>query len=300
MPNQYKNKVVYGDSVLMDITDTTAEAGDVASGAVFYAKNGARTVGTFIQAQSDWNETDSTDPSYILNKPTIDASLSETSSNAVRNSEITAALNDKQGSAIYGSANTGDSDFITPSLVALYTTDAYHRDVILTYTDSYYGLLHFSSWSVADSAGIIVSNVILYYNELLCATLVGDTTSQSATWIFHVYPIQGTLTFDSTPTNNSTNPVTSGGVYTALSSKANSADIPSASSATPLVDGTAAVGTSTAYARADHVHPKITQTISMSNNVITLTGSDGSTSSVTLPVYSGGVTGITGATGGTS
>lgn len=71
MPNQYKNKVVYGDSVLMDITDTTAEAGDVASGAVFYAKNGARTVGTFVQAQSDWIEDDNTDPAFILNKPPI-------------------------------------------------------------------------------------------------------------------------------------------------------------------------------------------------------------------------------------
>lgn len=68
MPNQYKNKVIYGDSVLMDITDTTAEAGDVASGAVFYAKNGARTVGTFTQAQSDWVEDDTTDPAFILNR----------------------------------------------------------------------------------------------------------------------------------------------------------------------------------------------------------------------------------------
>lgn len=33
------------------------------------------------------------------------------------------------------------------------------------------------------------------------------------------------------------------------------ADIPSAADATPLMDGTAAVGTSTDYARADHVHP---------------------------------------------
>ena len=65
--------------------------------------------------------------------------------------------------------------------------------------------------------------------------------------------------------------------------------IPTASSTTPSVDGTGAVGTSTTYARADHVHPKITQTISISSNVITLTGSDGTTSSVTLPVYNGGV-----------
>ena len=66
-------------------------------------------------------------------------------------------------------------------------------------------------------------------------------------------------------------------------------DVPSASSTTPSADGTGAVGTATTYARADHVHPKITQTISISSNVITLTGSDGTTSSVTLPVYNGGV-----------
>lgn len=66
----------------------------------------------------------------------------------------------------------------------------------------------------------------------------------------------------------------------------------SPSSTTPLANGTAAVGTSTDYARADHVHPKITQTLSISGNVITLTGSDGSTSSVTLPVYNGAVTDV--------
>lgn len=37
--------------------------------------------------------------------------------------------------------------------------------------------------------------------------------------------LQTKLTFDSTPTENSTNPVTSGGVYTALGAKANSADV---------------------------------------------------------------------------
>ena len=40
------NKVVYGNTTIMDITDTTAEASDVASGAVFYDRGGVRTVGT--------------------------------------------------------------------------------------------------------------------------------------------------------------------------------------------------------------------------------------------------------------
>ena len=41
-----KNKVVYGDTTIMDITDTTAEAADVAAGKVFYNRAGERTGGT--------------------------------------------------------------------------------------------------------------------------------------------------------------------------------------------------------------------------------------------------------------
>ena len=223
---------------------------------------------------------------------TIDTPASVTNANDLTTKQyVDNALNNNQQSAIYGSANTGNDDFITPYMVAVYTAGDDHRDVIVTYTDSTYGILHFSSWSVAESFGGIVSNAILYYNsELLCATLFGLTTTSSEPWIFTVYSLQRALTFDSTPISYSRNPVTSDGIYTALSSKANNADIPSASSTAPLSDGTSAVvGVSTAYARADHVHPKITQTISMSNNVITLTGSDGSTSSVTLPIYDGTV-----------
>ena len=46
MPNENVNKVVFGDTTVMDITDTTATAPDVAQGAVFYGADGARTVGT--------------------------------------------------------------------------------------------------------------------------------------------------------------------------------------------------------------------------------------------------------------
>ena len=40
------NKVVYGNTTIMDITDTTATASDVANGQVFYDRGGVRTVGT--------------------------------------------------------------------------------------------------------------------------------------------------------------------------------------------------------------------------------------------------------------
>lgn len=51
--NENVNKVVYGDTTVMDITDTTATAPDVAQGAVFYGANGARTVGTLAEATDD-------------------------------------------------------------------------------------------------------------------------------------------------------------------------------------------------------------------------------------------------------
>lgn len=41
-----KNKVIFGDTTIMDITDTTAEAADVADGKVFYGNDGVRRTGT--------------------------------------------------------------------------------------------------------------------------------------------------------------------------------------------------------------------------------------------------------------
>lgn len=92
---------------------------------------------------------------------------------------------------------------------------------------------------------------------------------------------QNNLTFDAAPTANSTNPVTSGGVYTSLDNKVDKetgkglstndftteektklagiesgAQVnPSAASTDPLMDGTASAGSSSDYARGDHVHP---------------------------------------------
>ena len=48
--NEYVNKVEFGSTTIMDISDTTADAADVIDGEVFYTKSGARSVGTLSDA----------------------------------------------------------------------------------------------------------------------------------------------------------------------------------------------------------------------------------------------------------
>lgn len=50
-----KNKIIYGGTVLIDLTDTTATAADVADGKYFYGKDGVKTEGTNTK---DSNTTD--------------------------------------------------------------------------------------------------------------------------------------------------------------------------------------------------------------------------------------------------
>lgn len=48
MPDKAVNKVIYGNNVLMDITDTTAQASDVIQGKDFYRADGIKTSGTAV------------------------------------------------------------------------------------------------------------------------------------------------------------------------------------------------------------------------------------------------------------
>jgi hypothetical protein len=48
--NEYVNKVEFGNETLMDISDTTAEEGDVLEGQTFYTRSGAPATGSLGDA----------------------------------------------------------------------------------------------------------------------------------------------------------------------------------------------------------------------------------------------------------
>ena len=79
-----------------------------------YIKVNGTDVKVYTPVQADWNEPDETKPSYIANKPSIpegsvvDATLSDTSTNAVQNKVINAELVD-----IKGRLDTIEGDYIT-------------------------------------------------------------------------------------------------------------------------------------------------------------------------------------------
>lgn len=66
-----------------------------------YIKVNGTDVKVYEPVQADWNETDDTSPSYIKNKPNIpsgvivDDTLSDTSTNAIQNKTVKAALDEK-------------------------------------------------------------------------------------------------------------------------------------------------------------------------------------------------------------
>lgn len=64
--NPYKNKVIFGNQTVMDISDSTASESDVADGEVFYKGNGERAVGTgSYYSPTDATSTDIDDADYI-------------------------------------------------------------------------------------------------------------------------------------------------------------------------------------------------------------------------------------------
>lgn len=123
----------------------------------------------------------------------VDPSIDPESVNPVENRAVAAALDGKlDGAAVYPEW-TENAPYLTVGTVVSYKGLLW-RNTSPTY---HHGLPPGREGSVWTSSGVNIKNLK-----------------------------QDVLTFDSAPTANSVNPVTSGGVYTALQGKANATDLP--------------------------------------------------------------------------
>lgn len=102
----------------------------------------------------------------------------------------------------------------------------------------------------------------------------GVSSSNDAPVKVDVYGNLSAVTVDSAP--NSSNPdnlISSKAVADALADKANSSDIPQATTTSPKMDGTASAGSETTWARGDHRHPTDTSREAAANKKKTLDSS---------------------------
>lgn len=126
-----------------------------------------------------------------------DEALDTTSTNPVQNKVVTAALNNKaNASSLATVATSGKYGDLTgtPTKVSAFTNDS--------------GYLTSITWTQIGSKPTTLSGfgITDAYTKTQVDTALGKK--------------QNTLTFDTAPTSGSTNPVTSGGVYTELAKKA--------------------------------------------------------------------------------
>ena len=122
----------------------------------------------------------------------------------------------------------GDWVYVNSTQIMYFVSDEDHLDTEAGYTPVAAGI---AAKAVADKDGNQIDTTyqkIIDNNNKLSSDLVDDSNAtnkftnetEKQTWNGK----QDALTFDSAPTENSTNPVTSGGVYTALSGKQSTID----------------------------------------------------------------------------
>ena len=128
-----------------------------------------------------------------------------------------------------------------------------------------------AQWSAINS-GITSALVAKIHDHSNKDVLDGITSDKVNSWNAK----QSALTFDTTPTAGSTNPVTSGGIKTALEVLQSNIDRAGAGTASPLMDGQASVGNSLKYAREDHVHPSDTSKEDKANKTTVVLGTSDS------------------------
>ena len=104
MPNQYKNKVVYGDQTLIDLTSDTVTAASMLSGVIAHDASGATVTGTIATKTNS-------DITLLNNTLTVPAGYYAATTKTIEGVEITAP--ESGTNSFYVTLPNGANDTIT-------------------------------------------------------------------------------------------------------------------------------------------------------------------------------------------
>ena len=237
------NKVEYNGEVLMDLTEDTVTEETLASGVTAHNAAGESITGRMAGGvQSDWAQTDETQLDYIKNKPG-DSVATENTIELLNVNNLQLEINDDYN--FYGTMlenietrpNVGDSVEISLTLPNSENAIVFN-DIISEEDENCPLVVKFNTSTRAsdamskdDNDGIIKINpeypaiIIVYSPEeyKIIQIISSDDCSGASIVISKTETINDyiklpneALTFDSEPTENSENLITSGGVYNAL------------------------------------------------------------------------------------
>lgn len=164
MPNI--NKVVYGNTTLIDLTDTTAEAADVAQGKYFYGKDGVKTAGTgsgsgsdFVVSLSKNNQTGYWEPDKTW-------------------SEVSAAIADNKTFVFCIAGMTYNSELAADGAVYNDGVTVYLSYVVYeTLQDQSNNYYTNEYWYRFDSTGVTEDDVYIYYDTAYADAQASDILS---------------------------------------------------------------------------------------------------------------------------
>ena len=104
MPNQYKNKIIYGDQTLIDLTSDTVTAASMLSGVIAHDASGATVTGTIATKTSS-------DITLVNNTLTIPTGYYAVGTKTIEGMEITAP--ESGTNSFYVTLPNGANDTIT-------------------------------------------------------------------------------------------------------------------------------------------------------------------------------------------